>query len=92
MHLVCDPPPDGENVEYYVIVGLPGDPHVYRLINDEGTDYSKEYGFKCDLSDVPAGSYDVMVSACNAHLCSLAAPFTVELLGKPSAPTGLRLL
>ena len=84
-YLVCDPPAPADQVQYYTIVGLPGNPQAQ-------IDPTGQYGFKYDLSSVPAGTYSLMVSACNQWECSLAAPFDFIRPSQPAVPTGLRVL
>ena len=81
-YLVCDRPPVAEGVEYYTIVGLPGNPQ-----SPLSTDTT--VGVKYDLKDVPPGAYSLKVSACNKWQCSLPAPFDFTVPAKPSQPTGL---
>jgi len=83
-YFVCDKPGASETVEYYTLVGLPGNPQA-------PLDPTGEYGFKYDLSDLPMGQYSLMVSACNTWTCSLAVPFNFTVPGKPSTPTSLRI-
>ena len=83
--LVCDRPPAGEGVEYYTIAGLPGDPEVQ--LSD-----LPEYGLKYNLSDLPPGTYNVRMSACNQWVCSLPAPLEFTVLETPSTPLGLNIL
>jgi hypothetical protein len=84
-YLVCDAPDPAENVEYYTLVGLPGNPTV-------PADTSEGYGFKYDLSDLAPGTYSLMASACNDWGCSLEAPFGFVRPPNPSSPLNLRLL
>jgi hypothetical protein len=84
-YLVCDPPPAGEEVFYYTLVGLPNNPEAPR-------DETGEYGFKYDLSYLEPGVYSLMVSACNEWKCSLAVPFEFSVPASPSSPSGLRLV
>lgn len=83
-YLVCDMPPAAEQVEYYTIAGLPGNPTSPKL--DTG-----EFGFKFDLKDVPPGTYTIQCSACNQWSCSLPSPLEFTVLAKPLAPSRLRL-
>jgi hypothetical protein len=56
--IVCDPPPQGENVNSYALelngdsIPLPPDP-------------TGQYGFKYDLAGEPDGSYTARAQACN---------------------------
>jgi hypothetical protein len=83
--LVSDAPSPSDNVAYYTIVGLPGNPQA-------PPDPTGEYGVKYDVTDVPAGTYSLMVSACNAWECSLPAPFDFTRPNAPGSVVGLRLL
>jgi len=85
MILVCDAPPQSENIEYYTIAGIPGDPRAEY-------DTSGQYGFRYDLSGVPAGEYSIRCSACNSQQCSLPSPLEFTALGRPGQPTGLAIL
>ena len=84
-YLVCDTPPESENVQYYTLVGLPGNPQAPR-------DPSGEYGFKYELSYLKPGVYNLMVSACNDWSCSISVPFDFSVPGTPSSPLNLRIL
>lgn len=83
--LVCDMPPAAEQVEYYTIAGLPGNPTSPKLT-------AGEFGFKYDLKDVPPGNYSIQCSACNQWSCSLPAPLEFTVLKSPLVPTQLRLV
>jgi hypothetical protein len=83
--LVSDPPVPSDNVSYYTIVGLPGNPTA-------PVDPTGQYGVKYDVTDVPPGTYSLMVSACNAWECSLPAPFDFTRPNAPTSPVGLRIL
>jgi hypothetical protein len=83
--LVCDKAAAAEQVTYYTIAGLPGNPQAPLSTNPL-------YGFEFDLKDVPAGSYSVRVSACNAQQCSLPAALDFLLLPVPAKPVGLKVL
>jgi len=85
MFLACDAPDPAENVEYYTIAGIPGNPRAEK-------DPTGEYGFKYDLSDIPAGEYSIRCSACNTQQCSLPSPLDFTALGRPGQPTGLVIL
>jgi hypothetical protein len=82
---VCDAPDALEQVEYYTLVGLPGDPQVYK-------DPTGEYGFQYELGGLAPGPYSLMVSACNNWQCSISVPFDFTVPGQPSQPTGLSIL
>lgn len=84
-YLVCDKPDSTEGVKYYTIVGLPGNPQVPY---DPALN---EYGIYYDVSQVPDGSYNIMVSACNDLYCSLPAPFLFEKR-VPNSPSGLMVV
>lgn len=83
-YLVCDPPAPSENVQYYTLVGLPGNPQT-------PIDPTGEFGFRYDLSYLDPGTYNLMVSACNDWSCSIAAPFDFVRPDHPSSPLNLRL-
>lgn len=83
--LVCDTPSSSEQVEYYTLVGLPGNPAA--LLDSTG-----EYGFKYDLSYLDPGIYNLMVSACNEWSCSLSVPFDFTRPENPSSPSSLRIV
>lgn len=85
MKLVCDMPPTTEQVDYYTLAGLPGDPRVDKLPTGP-------YGFEYELADLPEGEYTVMCSACNSFQCSLPAPLVFNALPMPAVPVGLRIL
>ena len=83
--LVCDQPSPVEVVEYYTIVGLPGNPQVDRI--PEGP-----YAFEYELGDKNlSGAYSVLVSACNQWQCSLPAPLEFTVPERPSVPLGLSI-
>lgn len=84
-YLVCDPPSPAEDVKYYTLVGLPGNPQA--PIDPTGT-----YGFKYDLSYLSPGTYSLMVSACNDWACSLEVPFDFARPEDPSSPSNLRIV
>ena len=83
MKLVCDRPSPQQNVLYYTLVGLPGDPTVDKLSTGP-------YGFEYDLSQVPVGEYSVMVSACDYTQCSLPAPILIPIVPPPESPANVR--
>jgi hypothetical protein len=83
--LVCDPPSLLEQVEYYTLAGLPGDPQSPYL--EIG-----QYGFKFDLGDVPPGTYSIRCSACNKWSCSLPSPLVFTRPENALAPAGFRLV
>lgn len=66
--LVCAPPESGGSVNYYEIEGLP-EPFTGR---DIPTAPTGTYGFKLDLSDLPAGGpWPIRARACSVFLgCS----------------------
>jgi hypothetical protein len=74
-----------EQVEYYTIAGLPGNPQSPKL-------ETGEYGFKFDLQDVPSGTYSVQCSACNQWACSLPSPLVFTRPENALAPANFRLL
>lgn len=84
-HLVCDKPNPAEEVKYYTIVGLPGNPQVPY---DPALN---EYGIYYNIDAVPDGEYNIQVSACNDLYCSLPAPFLFTKT-TPLAPVNLRVL
>ena len=84
-YLVCDMPDPAEEVEYYTLVGLPGNPQV-------PADITGEYGFKYDLSNLESGTYSLMVSACNDWACSIEVPFGFVKPLNPLSPLNLRLV
>ena len=81
--LVCDRPTD--QVDYYTLVGLPGDPQSPL---SENIDYGLEY----ELNGLSPGTYNLMVSACNTWSCSLTVPFDFTVPEPPSQPIGLDIL
>jgi len=83
--LVCDKPDPSEEVAYYTIAGLPGDPRA-EISSDP------LYGFEYDLTGVTPGSYSIRCSACNSQQCSLPARLDFLLLITPAVPSGLRVL
>ena len=83
-YLVCDMPPAAEQVEYYTIAGLPGNPQSPKLATGE-------YGFKYDVSALVPGTYTIQCSACNQWSCSLPSPLVFTVPEKPIAPSSLRL-
>jgi len=84
--LVCDKPPEGQDIDYYTIAGLPGDPKV------PPSDHP-EYGVEIDVSDLPPGTYSVRLSACqDTWGCSLPTPLDFTVPEKPSPPTGLAII
>ena len=83
--LICDMPPGSEEVTYYTLAGLPGDPRVDKL--EVGP-----YGFEYELAGLSEGEYTVMCSACNAFQCSYPAPLVFTALPAPLHPVGLRIL
>lgn len=84
-YLVCDQPVTSENVEYYTIAGLPGNPTSPKI---EGG----AYGFKFDLKDVPPGKYSIRCSACNQWGCSLPSPLEFTRPENAITPSNLRLV
>lgn len=83
-YLVCDMPPASEGVEYYTIVGIPGNPQSPKLTTGA-------YGFKFDLKDVPPGTYSVQCSACNQWACSLPSPLSFTRPVSALSPKGLAI-
>ena len=82
--LVCDRPADSEQVEYYTLVGLPGNPRSPLSSN-------LKYGVEYDLKDISPGTYNLRVSACNAWKCSLPSPLEFTIPKPPSLPVKLRI-
>jgi hypothetical protein len=80
--LVCDTPDASQNVDYYTLAGLPGDPRVDK-------DPIGAFGFQYELSGLAAGTYSMRVSACNSWSCSLPAPLDFTVPDPPSKPAGL---
>jgi len=83
-HLTCDRPRPEENVKYYTIVGLPGNPQS-NLSDDE------RYGVYYDLEGLAPGTYSIKVSACNDWQCSLPSPLVFTVPEPPSQPNGLSI-
>lgn len=91
--LVCDPPPEGDSVEYYTLAGLPGDPTIQ--LTDALVPATGEMLAHCllyDLSTLEPGAYQVRVSACNQWTCSLPAPLGFTVPEKPSTVAGLDIM
>jgi hypothetical protein len=82
--LVCDMPPAVEQVKYYTIAGLPGNPTAPKL-------ETGDYGFEYDLTSVPPGVYSIRCSACTDWACSLPSPLDFTVPENASAPLNLRL-
>jgi hypothetical protein len=82
--LVCDMPPDAEQVKYYTIAGLPGNPTTPKLATGP-------YGFEYDLASLLPGTYSIRCSACNDWACSLPSPLDFTVPEKATAPLNLRL-
>jgi len=84
-HLVCDKPDPKEDVKYYTIAGLPGNPEVPYdpAIN--------EYGLYYDISGIPDGDYSIQASACNSLYCSLPSPLLFTKI-TPSILTGFIII
>ena len=80
--LICDRPPALEQVKYYTIAGLPGDPTSPLSDNPD-------YGVEHDLGEIEPGSYSIRVSACNDWKCSLPTPFDFTVPDTPSQPLNL---
>lgn len=83
--LVCDRPPATEQVKYYTMAGLPGNPQA--PIEPDGS----EYGVKYDITSLPPGTYELQCSACNDWACSLPSPLSFTVPEKASVPVDLRL-
>lgn len=83
--LVCDMPPAAEQVKYYTIAGLPGDPTSPKL--DTGP-----HGFEYDLSGLPPGTYSIRCSACNDWTCSLPSPLDFSVPEPAGEPLNLHLV
>ena len=83
--LVCDPPNPIEDVKYYTLAGLPGNPRVNK-------DETGQYGFKHDLSGLATGDYSIQASACNDYTCSLPSPLAISVPNRPTAPIGLTVI
>ena len=62
-YLTCDPPPEGEWVEWYEVQGLP-ETYIVRKIPRKA---SASEGFHLDLTDLPPGGgpYTITARACN---------------------------
>jgi hypothetical protein len=83
--LISDKPSATEEVKYYTLVGLPGDPRV-------DYDPAGTYGVDFELAGLAEGSYSLQVSACNDWQCSLPAPFDFTVPAAPLQPVGLGIL
>ena len=83
--IVCDRPAEAEQVKYYTMAGLPGNP-VSPLSDDQ------EFGVKYDVTALPPGTYELRCSACNDWACSLPSPLSFTVPEKASEPENLRLL
>ena len=83
--LVCDAPNPIEDVKYYTLAGIPGNPRVNK-------DETGQYGFKHDLGGLAPGDYSIMASACNDFTCSLPSPLAISVPNRPSVPTGLTVI
>lgn len=62
-YLTCDPPPDGEVVQWYEVQGLP-ETYIVKKIQLKT---STTEGFHLDLTDLPPGGgpYTITARACN---------------------------
>jgi len=84
-YIVCDPPAASEQIKYYTMVGLPGNPR--------GTlDPTGQYGVRHDITSLPPGKYELMCSACNDWACSLPSPLSFTVPEKAFVPANLRLV
>jgi len=84
--IVCDRPVASESVECYILAGLPGNPT--SPLEPQGS----QYGVKFDVTNIPAGTYDVRVSACNKWACSLPSPLEFIRPENATEPINLRLV
>jgi hypothetical protein len=84
-YIVCDPPAASEQVKYYTMAGLPGNPRGEL-------DPTGEYGVKYDVTNLAPGSYELQCSACNDWTCSLPSPLLFTVPEKASVPVDLRLV
>lgn len=82
--IVCNKPDASEQVKYYTMAGLPGNPRAEAYTGPE-------YGVKYDIADLPTGTYELQCSACNDWQCSLPAPLSFTVPEKASVPSNLRL-
>ena len=85
--IVCDRPPVEESVDYYTMVGLPGNPQAPVAPPEMA-----EYGVHYDITDLAPGNYTIQVSACNEWGCSLPSPLSFTVPAKCSAPARLRMV
>lgn len=91
--LVCEPQP-GQEVEWYVVTGLPAQIDGSHVPPDAtGT-----YGFRLDMAATPSGvTYTVKAKACTLNplwgeVCSVdSPPFEFERPLAPSSPNTPRL-
>lgn len=82
--LICDKPAQSEQVTYYTLAGLPGDPRVdHDPVLGNGLNY--------ELNWLPPGLYSLRASACNAWQCSLPSPLDFTVPEAPSQPAGLSI-
>lgn len=85
--LVCDPPEEGQNVEYYLLTGL----SIVQPDEQVPLDTTGQFGFKLDLSGLPFGNYTVTGMACNKWGCSEASvPFEFTKI-VPSVPSNFNI-
>lgn len=84
--LVCDPQ---SGIDYYVVTGLPSTIDGSKVSPDS----TGPYGFRIDITSIPAGEYTVTAQACTELWgCSaVSAPFTFT---RPTlqAPGAARLI
>ncbi len=82
--IVCDKPAASEQVKYYTMAGLPGNPQAPLSSNPL-------YGVEYDIASLPPGTYELQCSACNDWACSLPSPLSFTVPEKASVPGNLRL-
>ena len=82
--IVCDKPRPEENVKYYTMAGLPGNPQAEAYAGPE-------YGVRHDVTSLPPGVYTLQCSACNDWACSIPSPLSFTVPEKASVPLNLRL-
>ena len=71
-YLTCDPPPEGEWVEWYEVQGLPGYEGRKIPFLQPVSRRVADHVFYLDVTDMPknAGTYSVTAIACNRYECS----------------------